>query len=97
MPDISPPALAAGADAASARVLHAPVHWRVVDLLTGDFLGVGRESLLVIYERVESDDRPAAQGPVRAARRWWIGISKVNQVAWYEQVRPRPFLGAPLS
>ena len=34
MPDISPPALAAGADAASARVFHAPVHWRVVDLLS---------------------------------------------------------------
>ena len=34
MSDTSPPALAAGADAASACVLHAPVHWRVVDLLS---------------------------------------------------------------
>ncbi|MFM1873570.1 MAG: hypothetical protein RL398_2992 [Planctomycetota bacterium] len=43
--------------------------WRVVDLLTGDFLGVGRESLVVVYERAESDDRPARVGPLRAFER----------------------------
>jgi hypothetical protein len=51
--------------------------WRVVDLLTGDFLEVGRESLVVVYERVESDDRPAAQGPLRAFERIdWPALGK---------------------
>lgn len=40
--------------------------WRLSDLVVGDLLGVGREQVIAVYERVPEPSEPAANGPLRA-------------------------------